>query len=117
MRGKGGDPTQRTFRAFPERRSCDPPERLTLNSAWALRKHHSELLTQTWVVNHQEAGNRLGEACVGTASIALSRVQGEGGLSMALTLEKPECETERYHVILLVQKHLKSIGLGLCGLS
>lgn len=71
---------------------------------------------------NQEAGNCLGEACIGSACIAMSRMQGESGPNVVcLTLEREERETKSSHkrddVILLVQEHLKSIGLGLCGLS
>lgn len=70
----------------------------------------------------QEAGNCLGEACILTASIAMSGTQGESGRNVVcLTLEREECEAKsshkRYDTILLVQEHLKSIDLGLCGLS
>lgn len=56
---------------------------------------------------NQEAGNCLGEACIGTASVAVSRAQGESGHVVCLTLGRQERETPRYDVILLVQKHLK----------
>lgn len=69
-------------------------KRLTLNSAWVFRKHHSELLIQSWVVN-QEASSRLGEAGTGTASVT-DGAQGKRGLNVAcLMLEKQELETER----------------------
>lgn len=65
-----------------------------------------------------KAGGSAGEACVAVASLAVYRAQEESSLdAVCLTLEKQECGTERYSVILLVQKHLKSLGLGLCGLS
>lgn len=68
------------FFLFPKGKGCDLLKRLTLNSAWVFRKHHPELLIQSWVVS-QEASN-LGEACVRRASLHEER----GGVS----LEKPE---------------------------
>lgn len=58
-----GDPHRGHSILSPESKGCNLPEKknkLTLNSAWVLGKHRSELLIQCWVVN-QEASN-LGES-------------------------------------------------------
>lgn len=65
---KAGAQKWRTFHFFPKGKGCHLPKRLTLNSAWVFRKHHSELLIQSWVVN-QEAGRHIGEAGTGAASV------------------------------------------------
>lgn len=70
MRWKRDPESGGLFHFFPKGKSCDLPKKLTLNSAWVLRKHHSELLIQSWVVN-QEAGSLLEEACIGTASMSV----------------------------------------------
>lgn len=114
---KEGAQKSRACHCFPKEKGCNLPNRLTLKSGWMFGEHHSEQLIQSWAANG-EAGGSAGEACVAVASLAVYRAQEESSLdAVCLTLEKQECGTERYSVILLVQKHLKSLGLGLCGLS
>lgn len=102
----------------PKSKGCDLPEKkkkLTLNSAWVLGKHRSELLIQCWVVN-QEVSN-LGEALCenGFPHCVKNRGREQASECVLPPCRESRVWDERSDAMLL--EHLKSIGLGLCGLS